>query len=177
VAAGFAAATSLEEWETAKHRAVRRHRPSLGPRRRKRPEEEPAAVDVRVVRDGETVSEQGASDLYDLVGEDPPGYVADLVAADEARSPATLYGDAPTIPLQRSRITRRLEESRREAAAAEALDRAQQEYEDQITQKIRTTSATSVADTASTLPTAASHADPESKAADQLADEGKKAET
>ncbi len=173
VAAGFAAATSLEEWETAKHKAVRRRRLSLGPMVRKRPKEEPAAVDMRVVRSGGTIAEEGAADLYDPVGEDPPGYVADLVAADETRSPAALYGDAPTIPLKRSRITRWLEESRREAAAAEALDRAQQEYEDQITQKIRTTG---TADTASTPTAAANPADPESKTADQPADEGKASE-
>ena len=174
VAAGFAAATSLEEWETAKHRAVRRRRLSLGPMVRKRPKEEPNAADIKVVRGGGTIAEEGADDLYDPVGEDPPGYVADLVASDETRSPAALYGDAPTIPLQRGRITRRLEESRREAAAAEALDRAQQEYEDQITRKIRTTSA---ADTASTPTAAANPADPESKTADQPADEGKEAES
>jgi hypothetical protein len=174
VAAGFAAATSVDEWETVKHRAVRRHRRSLGPQLQKRPEEEPAAVDIRVVRGGGTIAEEGAGDLYDLVGEDPPGYVADLVASDETLAPVERQSQIPTIPLQRGRITRRLEELRREAAAAEALDRAQQEYEDQITRTIRTTSAT---DTTSPPTAAANPADPESKTADQPADEGKGAES
>jgi hypothetical protein len=140
VAAGFAAATSLEEWETSKHKAVRRRRITLGPKRRQRAELEgpPTPGQVSVVRAQATIAEEGDGDLYDPVGDDPPRYVAKLVAADEALSSTDRLAAIPTIPLQRGRITRRLEELRREAAEAAAVDRAQQAYEEQITETIRT---------------------------------------
>lgn len=136
VAAGFGAATSVDEWETSRHRAVRLVNKLLAPVKRAPGDLAPGAADLRVVAEPDPIDD--ASDLYDFVGEDPPRYVAELVSAGDSDA-TPRHDDVPTIPLQWARTTRRLRERLRDAADAAALERAHQAYEEQLTDAIRAT--------------------------------------
>jgi hypothetical protein len=156
VAAGFTAATRLAEWEPPTHapQVARRTRPLWGAVRRERANVarragELIVMPVRSKPDGDIPTLEDG-DLYDPVGDDLPGYLADLVAADESFSSIHRQAAIPTIPLRASRTTRRLDEARREAAEAEALDRAHQEYEERITETIRDTGSAAGQDAAPT---------------------------
>jgi hypothetical protein len=135
VAAGFAAATSIEEWETSKHRALRASRGVAHPRRRARGTW--AVPDVRLVAiSAKDTAEHDGDDLYALYGEDPPSYVADLVAHERSLR-EDRHTLVPTVPLQRGRATRVLSETLRDRREAEALERAHQLFEERLTETIR----------------------------------------
>jgi hypothetical protein len=140
VAAGFAAATSVEEWETAKHRAVRPPARTwkLGVRLTGAPAPRPPELQLVPGRDEPA---RDSADLYDVIGEDPPHYLAALVAHDGALSSPGRHASVPTIPLARARTTRRLSETVRDQREAEALERAHQEYEEKLTEAIRSSAA------------------------------------
>jgi hypothetical protein len=139
VAAGFAAATSLEEWETAKHRAIRARLEAVVARRRGREALDPTEPTMRLVAAGRSaVAEQDAEDLYTLVGEDPPAYVADLLA-HERSARVEWHEKEPTVPLQRGRQTGVLSETLRDRQEAEALERMHQLFEEHLTETIRRT--------------------------------------
>jgi hypothetical protein len=135
VAAGFGAATSLGEWETAKQRAVRPRPQTYGPDRPRVATGYPGAPAVRILAPADTREDPH---LYDLTGDDPPGYVVELVATGQLDPPAERLAVIPTIPLHLRRKPSHRDERRREAAAAIALERAQQVYEERITATIRT---------------------------------------
>lgn len=139
VAAGFAAATSLEEWETSKHRAVRGRRESTRQREREREQAGWGAPEMRLVAivPAEDAAEQDGQDLYTLDGEDPPDYVADLVAQERGEEDDERHATVPTVPLQRGRATRVLSETLRDRREAEALERAHQLFEERLTETIR----------------------------------------
>lgn len=143
VAAGFAAATSLDEWETGQHRAVS---PADGQRTdasSPRASAEPSYLYVLGPEADD--SEPG---LYDPTGEDPPAYVVDLLPTDTT-PPVERYAAIPTIPRVRTPAQERRDEARREAAQTAALERAQHAYEEHVTRTIRATGAPA--------PSAASH--------------------
>lgn len=126
VAAGFAAATSLDEWETDRHRAML---PTAERGGDMRPESGYLYVLVPETDDAEP-------GLYEPGGEDPPAYVAELLPPDE--TPTTeRYAAIPTIPRMRTPAEARRDEAQREAAQTAALERAQQRYEERITGAIR----------------------------------------
>jgi hypothetical protein len=153
VAAGFAAATTVAEWEADHRRAPRFPHLSWKPRRGKvtTPLLEPPIYlvwshpsDGRAdERDDQREDDSG--DLYELIGEDPPDYVVNLVAADEELSPPHRLAGITTVPLPRDRRTLRLAERLRDAVEAAAIDRAQQEYEEHLTRTIRVTGAPALA--------------------------------
>ena len=134
VTAGFAAATSVAEWETSKHKAVRPRHRLTWPGRRDTDGEvgEPAPLRrvLAAIHGGE-----GRDDLYGPVGEDPPTYVADLMA-DDQDALMQRHAAVPTIPM-RSRVTRRLAETLQVQAEARALEQAHHAYEERVTSTIR----------------------------------------
>lgn len=139
VIAGFAAATTVAEWEADHHRAPRLPHLSWKPRRGKVTAPLPDLPIYLVWSATRNTSEDESGDLYDLVGDDPPEYIADLVAADEVLSPPDRHTAIATVPLPRDRRTRKLAERLRDADEAAAVDRAQQEYEEHLTRTIRVT--------------------------------------
>lgn len=142
VTAGFAAATTLEEWDTSSHKAVRPAARSWGPRSGKRGTGAPPPAAVHMMGTEQPCDEEDTGDLYEPGGGDPPSYVAELVAADEALSPPRRHVEVPTVPLRRSRTTRKLADSLRDLVRErEALERAHEAYEEQITETIRTSAA------------------------------------
>lgn len=142
VTAGFAAATSLEEWETSKHRAIRAQRETSLSRRLDRGQREhagwtePAVRVVAAARRG--TQDEAGQDLYSLDGEDPPAYVANLLAREDPW-PLERYTEMPTVPLQRGRPTRILSETLRDQQEAEMLERMHQLFEERLTETIRRT--------------------------------------
>jgi hypothetical protein len=133
VAEGFAAATSLEAWETDKHRAVHPMRRLLGLGRgritRVLPELRPA--------DSPPAHLEDSGELYAVGGDDPPEFVTDIVAEDSKLTDPDRHSHVPTIPLRRSRRAERLAAVHRERQEAEARTRTDQHYEDQVTNSIR----------------------------------------
>ncbi|HEY7835137.1 MAG TPA: hypothetical protein VIG30_16295 [Ktedonobacterales bacterium] len=127
VAAGFAAATSLEEWETGEHRAVSA---PAGPT-----DEQAPSGYLYVLLPEADDAEPG---LYDSTGDDPPAYVADLLPPDPT-PPAERYAAIPTQPRVRTPAQERRDEARREAAQAAAQERARLAYEERVTSAIRAT--------------------------------------
>lgn len=139
VAAGFAAATTMEEWDTSSHKAVHPSQRSWGPRVGRRSNAGLPSAGMRMLGDKRSHDEEDVGDLYEPIGEDPPGYVADLIAGDQELSPPRRHAEVPTVPLRRGRATRKLADSLRELARErDALERAHQAYEEQITATIRT---------------------------------------
>lgn len=169
VAAGFAAATSVAEWETSKHKAVRPGQKLLGLRRRVTGAltgaPAPQAAPLRVVPPGSEPA-AGNTHLYDLEGEDPPEYVVTLVSADQTLIASRRADTVPTIPLQRSRTTRRLAETLRDRAEAEALERAHYAYEERVTETIRTSGGAVTPDVADVADVADAGADDQAREAD-----------
>jgi hypothetical protein len=139
VAEGFAAATSVEEWETGKHHAVHPVRRLLGMRRGRVTRELPDLPQLPDLRPASAPPAQvgDSGELYAIGGGDPPEYVSDIVAEDGALADPDRHAQVPTIPLRRSRRTQRLDEALRERQEAEALARASQQYEEQVTSAIR----------------------------------------
>jgi hypothetical protein len=135
VAECLAAATSLDEWETSKQREGNPMRRLLGLGRGRVTRELPELTlppDLRPAAEPED-----ASDLYAIGGGDPPTYVADIVAEDEALADPDRHSQVPTIPLKRSRRDQRREAAERERREAEAIARATQRHEDHLTGAIR----------------------------------------
>ena len=131
VAAGFAAATSLDEWETDKHRAVA------------------LAEDMRADAGGtgagresgylyvlQPETDDAEPGLYEPAGDDPPQYVADLLPPDDTPT-VERYAKVPTIPRVPTPAELRRDEAKREAAQTAAQERAQLAYEERITEAIR----------------------------------------
>jgi hypothetical protein len=141
VAAGFAAATSIEEWETSKHRAIRARREPVASRRHGRDDMGWTNPAMRVVAARRREADE-REDLYTLDGEDPPAYIADLLAR-ERLTQLEDHANVPTIPLQhglqRGRPTRVLNETIRDWEEAEALERMHQLFEERLTETIRRT--------------------------------------
>ena len=140
VAVGFAAATSVEEWETSTHRAIRARREALIGSRHGRGHVDLTGPAMSLVsaRGGDD-SEASGRDLYSLDSGDPPAYVADLVAL-VAMAQAERHMTVPTVPMQRGRKTHELDETIRDRHDAEALERAQQLFEEHLTETIRLSS-------------------------------------
>ena len=139
VAEGFAAATSLQEWETSKHRAVHPARGLFGVRRARITRvlpDLPLLPDLRPAA-APPASREDSGELYAIGGGDPPAYVADIAAEDGTLADPDRHEQVPTIPLRRSRRAERLEAAQRERQEAEALARTSQQYEDQVTSAIR----------------------------------------
>src|SRR5258707_4848631 len=111
VAAGFAVATSLQDWESDKHATARPGRNLLGLRRAKPTKKLAEEQSVRLVH---TASAEEQNDVYALDGDDPPRYVAELVADDETLTASQrLTTGIPTIPLVPTRRQRRIAEAQR----------------------------------------------------------------
>lgn len=161
VAAGFAAATTLAEWEADHRRAPRFPHLSWKPRRGKvtAPLPEPSIFLVWSHLSAER--EDDPDDLYEIIGDDPPDYVADLVAADEELSPPHRHAGITTVPLPRDRRTHRLAERRRDAVEAAAVERAHLDYEEHLTRTIRVTGVPMLAHTSGLLASIASPNTPE----------------
>jgi hypothetical protein len=139
VAEGFAAATSLEEWETAKQRAVHPVRRLLGLGRGRITRELPELVlppDLRPASAVPTRAED-SGELYAIGGGDPPEYVTEIVADDGALTDPDRHSQVPTIPLRHSRRAQRQAAAQRERHEAEAITRTSLHYEDQVTSAIR----------------------------------------
>jgi hypothetical protein len=134
VTAGFAAATSVAEWETSKHNTVRPRHRLTWPGRRDTDGEVGEAAPLRRVLAAMHGGED-REDLYGPVGEDPPTYVADLMA-DEQDALMQRHAAVPTIPM-RSRVTRRLAETLQAQAEARAMEQAHHAYEERVTATIR----------------------------------------
>jgi hypothetical protein len=143
VAAGFAVATSLQDWESDKHAAARPGRNLLGLRRAKPTKKLAEEQSVRLVH---TASAEERNDVYALDGDDPPRYVAELVADDETLTAPQRLTGIPTIPLVPTRRQRRIAEAQRERAEADAIHQALQRYEEQITQTIRSSATDDLGD-------------------------------
>ncbi|HEY7982515.1 MAG TPA: hypothetical protein VID73_00020 [Ktedonobacterales bacterium] len=133
VAEGFAVATSLEEWETGKQRAVRR---LLGMRRERVTRVLPDLPDLRPMAAPPSPEEDSGA-LYAVGGDDPPEYVAEIAAGDGALADPDRHSQVPTIPLRSSRRAQRLAAAQRERQEAEALLHTAQRYEEQVTSAIR----------------------------------------
>jgi hypothetical protein len=139
VAEGFAAATSVDEWETSEHRAIHSVRRLLGMRRGRVTRELPDLPRLPDLRPA-GAAPAGAEDsgeLYAIGGGDPPEYVTDIVTEDGTLTDPDRHAQVPTIPLHSSRRTHRLEAARRERQEAEAITRTSQQYEEQVTSAIR----------------------------------------
>jgi hypothetical protein len=134
VTAGFPAATSVAEWETSKYKAVRSTHRLTWPGHRNRGAEAAELAPLRMVS-ADAGRGEDREDLYDPADADPPTYVVDLMADDQAMSMERTAA-VPTIPM-RSRTTRRLSETLQARAEARALEQAHHVYEDRVTSAIR----------------------------------------
>ncbi|HEX9412632.1 MAG TPA: hypothetical protein VF916_03950, partial [Ktedonobacterales bacterium] len=116
----------------------------LGLRRAKPTKKLAEEQSVRLVH---TASAEEQNDVYALDGDDPPRYVAELVADDETLTASQrLTTGIPTIPLVPTRRQRRIAEAQRERAEADAIHGALQRYEEQITQTIRSSATDDLSD-------------------------------
>jgi hypothetical protein len=147
VAAGFAVATSVEEWETSKHHAVHPVRRILGMGRGRVTRELPTLPQLPDLRPASAppARAEDSGELYAIGGGDPPEYVSDIIAEDGALVDPDRHAHVPTIPLRRSRRTQRLEDALRERQEAEALVRTSQQFEEQVTSAIRSGAGTGYA--------------------------------